>query len=875
MTRLLINSTEQVQPKHLDSPLIKLFGRDENDDLYEVTVEGFDPHFYAPSNEVEEQENALLGQESISRIEYGDYEGMDGTALTKIVTPQPQDIRDARDFFTEHYSADVPFTNRFRVDTELRAVADFPEPPDGESEITCHWQEIKPVQPGSSGSNPRGNGPETTLQNVGPRVLTLDIEVDDRGEGFPVIGEERILSIVAHDSYEDESRAFFDTNGRDPTDCFPDGAPDNVDAIDARKNEYQMLRSFRDWFTERDPDLVSGWNSDDFDIPFILKRMDEVGLNNDTLSRLGWSGMSNRGDPRMKGRTMYDLLTVYRKNQFTNIRSYSLDDVAEEELGEKKLEFEGSYYDLYQNDPEKFLRYNARDVNLTVRINEEAGVVEFRDILRREVGVDFGDSFDNKDFVDMMCRRKLKERGVVGPSRPDYGDEPDSDYEGAFVFDAYEGVADNVVGIDLASLYPYTMAMLNASPETKVDGVTDDFTTEYVHGAGVDAEVPACVASNDQGFQLAEDGLFTELVDEAISLKSDYKRKRQRASTDEEYEKWDNKYGVAKTLTNSLYGVTGWERFFLYDEAVAEAVTLTGQTVLKRTAEYVEETGYDVIYGDTDSTYIKFPDEWDREQCLDTARELCTDLNETVYPELAESMGIPAEDNLWEIEVEAYMEKYFQAGRKKRYAYVATWKDGREIENPEPSISGFSSRRSDTSELTVETEKEIFDAILSGEEDSVGDIVYEAAKEISDGEPDWDRIGIPGGMNKKVTDDPELGDTDAYYTVSSTGDHPQAAHPRAVWNANQILGVGLNSDDKPKRVYLNEYYCEEVDRKIDVIAFAEPQEIEQCDKSFAVDVPRMTATLLTNPFTEILDAIDVDVTAAVKGQTQKGLGAWE
>lgn len=874
MKRLLINNTESRQPKERNDTLIELFGRDSEGELYPVTVVGFDPHFYAPADEVEEKEQYLLGNESIRRIEYGDFEALDGTKLSKVYTPYPQDVRDAREHFDDHYSADVPFTRRFRIDSGVRAVVEVPDPEGDDNHIECHWKEVRAVEGGSGDARGRGNTSETPLQNVDPRVMTLDIEVDDRGDAFPEIGEERILSIVAHDSYEDETRAFFDTDDRPAEECFPDGAPDGVDAIDARPNEYQMLMGFRDWLTERDPDIITGWNSDDFDIPFIIKRMNNVGLNEDSLSRLGWAGMSNRGEPRIKGRTMYDLLTVYRKNQFTNLRSYSLDDVAEEELGAKKIEFEGSYFDLYQNDPEKFLRYNAHDVNLTVGIDKEAGVIEFRDILRREVGVDFEDSFDNKDFVDMMCRRKLKERGLVGPSRPAYGEEPDSDYEGAFVFDAHNGLAKNVVGIDLASLYPYTMAMFNASPDTKVDGVTDDFTVEYVHESGVDAEIPACIASNDQAFHLAEDGLFKALVDEAISLKADYKELRNNADTEEEYEQWDNKYGVAKTLTNSLYGVTGWERFFLYDEDVAEAVTLTGQTVLKRTAEYVEETGYEVIYGDTDSTYIKFPGDWSRQECLDTARELCQDLNDTIYPELAESMGIPAEDNLWEIEVEAYMESFFQAGRKKRYAYLATWKDGRDIEDPKPSISGFSSRRSDTAQLTVETEKEIFDAILHGEEDRVGTIVYEAAKEITDDDPDLDKIGIPGGMNKKITDDEQKGKRDEYYAVTAGGGYPQAAHPRAVYNANQILQSGITQNDKPKRVYLLDNYFEEVGRKIDVIAFNESAEIDQSEYTFHVDVPRMTDVLLVNPFGEVLSAIDVDVTAAVKGQEQAGLGAF-
>lgn len=718
------------------------------------------------------------------------------------------------------------------------------------------------------------------LQDLSVRTVTLDIEVDDRSDGFPEMGAERILSIVAHDNYSGETRGFIDLEGRKISDAFPDGAPDGLDALDVRPEERQMLIAFRAWFQDKDPDLVTGWNADDFDIPYIIERMNEIrGLNPGVLSPEGWSGISQRGEPRIKGRTVYDLLEVYKKNSFTELRSYTLDDVAAEELDAEKIQFGGSFYDLYQNDPERFIEYNTRDVELAVDINAEAGVIEFRDVLRREVGVMFEDSYDNKDFVDMMCRRKLRERGAAGPTRPKFGEEPDSDYEGAFVFDPFEGVEENVVGVDLASLYPYTMAMLNASPETKAPAEHVQLNGNKPTAFDGNRDYPIALAENGQAFTLEEDGILKELVDEAISLKSEYKELRDSAETDEEYEVWSEKYNVAKTLTNSLYGVTGWERFFLYDPDVAEAVTLTGQAVIKRTAEYAESQGYDVLYGDTDSTYLKFPDEWDQEDCLDAAFQLCDELNETVYPELAEGMGIPAEDNLWEIETEVYMERFFQAGKKKRYAYLPTWKDGREVEDPEPKVSGFSSKRSDSAKLTSETEKKIFDAILSGEEGRVSDIVFEAAQEIKpspEGE-EWEKLGIPGGMNKKITDLPAKGQSDAYYAVSCDDNgncYPQDAHPRASYNANQILGTTFSSGDKPMRVYLKPTYFDPLGRKIDVIAFETGADLNEIEEQLMLDVSRMTDVLLREPLRELLSAIDINVSAAVRGQVQTGLGSF-
>lgn len=840
--KLLINNTEQIQPQHRNDTVIVLYGRNpaEPEKRYEVKVYGFDPYFYASEDEIAEDESLLLRQESISEIADTEVEpfGSD-EELKRIYPPYPQDTRTAREYFEQTWNADVPFTNRFRIDSGLRAWAEVPDPEQGSTEIECHWREINPV--------------EADISTLTPRVCTIDIEVDDRDDGFPQHGEERILSIVVRDSYTGDVVGFLDLNGRKIEDTTLDGAPENIDELHVQDSERKMLIDFRTWFQEHDPDLITGWNSDDFDIPFIIKRMDNIqGLNPNVLSPLGWSGVTQRGEPRIKGRTCYDLLEVYKANSFTELRSYKLDDVAEAELGEEKIQFDGSYYELYDSDVEKFMRYNAHDVCLTADINNEAGVMKFRDTLRREVGVDFEDSYNANDFIEMMCRRRLHEKGLVGPTASYAGDD---DYEGAYVFDAYEGVAENVVGIDLASLYPYTMAMLNASPETKQGSPGN-----------------AAHAANDVYFNLEEDGLFKELVDDAIGLKQEYKEKREAAESDEEYAKWEQKYLSAKTITNSIYGVTGWERFFLYDEDVAAAVTLTGQEVIKRTAEHIEDNGHDVIYGDTDSTYIKLDESWDRDKCLDIARALCDTLNITIYPELAETMGIPPEDNLWEIEVEAYMERFFQAGKKKRYAYLATWKDGREVDNPKPTVKGFASRRSDTAELTVETEEAILNAILHGNEDTVSDIVFEAAQEITADDPDWDRIGIPGGMNNKINK--ARAGQDGYYAFSDDG-FPQDAHPRAVWNANKILGTNITSGDKPKRVYVKPRVFEEIGRAIDVIGFEDASDLEPAEERLEVDTSRMTETLLLRPLRRILRAIDVDADAAVRGQEQTGLGAFE
>lgn len=864
MTKLLLNNVEQTQPPNTGRTDIVLYARTSAnpDERIEIIATGFSPYFYAPADEVEARRQTLLGLDCINEVASETEQSLAGEPVRRVGVPKPQDVRAARQLFDETWEADVHFTNRFRIDTGVRAYIEVPDEYLGDGPNEVPYDEIDYLEGGLGAVEGGGNVSETGLHEVEPRVVTLDIEVDDRGDGFPTGGEERILSIVAHDSYTGETAGFIDGDGRPIHEMFPDGAPDGVDSLDVRPNEQQMLIAFRSWFTSMDPDLITGWNVADFDMTYLIQRMGRVNeVNKDALSPLGWSGVTNRGEPRIKGRTIYDLLTVYKKNSRTELDSYRLDNVAQDELGAEKIEFSGSYYDLYENDPEKFIRYNALDVSLVVDINREAEVIAFRDRLRRQVGVDFEDSYDPKDFDEMMCRRKLKQMGVVGSTAPEWGDEPDDDFEGAFVFDPYEGVTNNVVGIDLASLYPYTMAMLNASPETKVD----------------DAE-GAAVAANGQAFDLTEDGLFRSIVLEALELKAEYKEVLQQDDlTSKEREKAARDYMAAKVVVNSIYGVSGWERFFLYDKDVAEAVTLTGQKVIQRTAEYVEKCGFSVIYGDTDSCYIKFPDDWSRDECLDAARSLSEDLNNEVYPDFAEEFGIPRQDNLWEIEVEAYMSRFFQAGKKKRYAYIAEWEDGHVLDKPKYSISGFSSKRSDSSELTEETEERILRAILDGDEDTVGTIVFESAKEIAPTNPEWERIGIPGGMNNRITDNPSQAERDGYYAVRCDGDncYPQDAHPRGAYNSNAILNTDFGQGDKPMRVYITDTYFDQLDRADNVLCFETAADLGDHKNKLTVDVERMTETLLVKPLGRILSAVDTDIHAAIQGQEQTGLGAWE
>lgn len=146
-TQLLINNIEQQQPQHRNDTVIKLFGRSpENpEDVVPVTVRGFGPYFYGRESEVRRKEDFLLEQEAIREIEYDiEIDGLKDESLARVRTRKPQHVSEMKQLLDDTWAADVPFTNRFRIDTGLRAYAQVPDP-DENGEVECTWDEVEPV----------------------------------------------------------------------------------------------------------------------------------------------------------------------------------------------------------------------------------------------------------------------------------------------------------------------------------------------------------------------------------------------------------------------------------------------------------------------------------------------------------------------------------------------------------------------------------------------------------------------------------------------------------------------------------------------------------------------------------------------------------
>ncbi|MFB6169535.1 MAG: 3'-5' exonuclease, partial [Haloarculaceae archaeon] len=441
-----------------ERPILHVFGRTPENDLEHVRVHEFRPYFYVPVDSVAEEDlehDRLTGYREVDH-EGEPYESIRGERLYKVFGQTPRDVGQLRDRF-DHYEADILFPNRLLIDKDIESGVRVPAQRADDGAIDVHHEDVAPVD-----------------VDADLRVNTFDIEVDDRS-GFPEEGEEPIVCLTSHDSYDDEYVVWlYDAPAVEGApDALPDYEPIEGDvSVEVRvfDREAAMLDAFITYVEETDPDVLTGWNFADFDAPYLLDRIEVLedehdGLDVDRLSRVNEVWRSDWQGPNIKGRVVFDLLYAYKRTQFTELESYRLDAVGETELGVGKERYPGDIGDLWENDPERLLEYNLRDVELCVELDRKQDIVPFWEEVASFVGCKLEDATTPGDAVDMYVLHKVHGQFAL----PSKGRQESEDYEGGAVFEPITGVRENVSVLDLKSLYPMCMVTTNASPETKVD----------------------------------------------------------------------------------------------------------------------------------------------------------------------------------------------------------------------------------------------------------------------------------------------------------------------------------------------------------------------------------------------------------------------
>lgn len=720
-------------------PVMHILGRSAGGTRVHLRVHGTNPYFYVPADEYEQD---IDDDDKVIKTEKG-HRNQHGEHMVKIYTRLPGDVPKLRDRYN-HYEADILFPNRFLIDSGI----------EGSIKIPRSWATPEPTDILVEDLED-GNYDESS------RICFADIEVDDE-EGFPdqEVASREIISITAYDSYLEDYQIFL----------YHPEAPDvghEKAKVRTFLDEKRMLKEFSRYIKSREFDVITGWNFDDFDSRYIVNRFeylkkmeDKDNVSKNDISPLGSAYDDGWFGAKVKGLAVFDLLKAYKNLQFTDLDSYSLEDVAQEELGTGKIQRTRSLHHVWKNKPQTLVDYNVKDVELTVKLDEEQDIIKFYEEIANYVGGRLAEVIDPSKAVDIKLLRAVHDEYVVPSSKNVQG----GGFEGAEVFDPITGVRENVIVLDLASLYPMSMKTLNAGPTTK--------------DSGGDVRAP-----NGVTFTTDKEAVVVEIIDEMLEERERYKRLRDKHPTDsKQYEIYDRKQTAIKVVMNTLYGVLGWSRFRLYDKDVGSAVTATGRAVIKFTEEIVNEMGYEVIYGDTDSVMLELGTDYDKEEIIEIGHELEERINEA-YDEFAKQ-ELNADEHFFEIEFEKLYRRYFQAGKKKRYAGHIIWKEGKEVDDVD--IVGFEFKRSDYSKIAKEIQQEVLDTIVRGGGlEEISEYVRGKIEELKSGDINQDEFGIPSSIGKAFDD----------YENKTPA-------VRGSEYANEWLDGEIRTGDKPKKAYV-------------------------------------------------------------------------
>ena len=401
-------------------------------------------------------------------------------------------------------------------------------------------------------------------------------------------------------------------------------------------DEVSLIKKFLDAWEHHDPDIITGWNIQFFDIPYLYNRFFRL-CGENTAKRLSpWRIIGERTTTihnkqqvafDIVGVAVLDYLELYKKFTYSQQESYRLDHIAYVELGERKLDYSefADLNQLYRLDYQKFIDYNIKDVDLVDRIDDKMKLIDMVLALAYDAKVNMTDVFTQVRMWDTLTHNHLMSKKIVVPQK--VFRSKNEQYEGAYVKEPVPGKYRWVCSFDLNSLYPHLIMQYNISPETFVEGKHTSITIDKLLTGEYEPDGEHCMAANGHYFRRDKQGFLPEMMETMYSDRSKYKKmmiewqkKKEVAKTPQEKTECENKISkysnlqlAKKVQLNSAYGALGNEYFRFFDIRQAEAITLSGQLAIRWIEQKMnaymnkilgtKDVDY-VIASDTDSIYL-------------------------------------------------------------------------------------------------------------------------------------------------------------------------------------------------------------------------------------------------------------------------------
>jgi len=794
-------------PRGQGKPVIYLFGRDSNRTRQIKRIVDFRPHFWAASKESSQTD-------------------IFGRPIKEIIYDDPSRTRELREKFEYHCEADVLFWLRYLIDKK----------------ILCGYE-----------VNDGDVRPAPDL-GVPPKILYFDIEAESPPEIMPNSNNPKwpIVSLQFSNNYTDDLDIFLLDCKTDDGRWLSESVPKDVSFrvkhksgetvlrpnLRFFKNEAQMLHEAALYVEKLDPDIPTGWNSSNFDFPYWIRRAQYLHVPISRLSPFGVvqyrprNTKERRGnDVYIKGRDPVDMLDAYKK--WTTGRqpivtgrpfgvTYDLKIVVQYETGLTYTDYGDQVEIVRRRQPMEWIRYVTIDAFALKLLDRYTGLFEHFDRLRRIYGVPLSWSLKNSKLIDTWLLR-IRDKPLPTKSHREHVRA-----KGAFVLQPRPGIHEHVAVLDLKTIYPMVIMAFNLSPETK------------------DPE-GKIVVKLDNGSELRFRHKPEGLLPKAVRVTyEERERLREKSKTlpygSAEYLKTKQLETLYKYLTCSYFGVMGYENFRLFDPEVKECILTLGRRCLMLCKESVERQGYEVIYGDTDSLFIKL-----RSSHPGEGRILEKVINDTLRSFALRHHARLAPYAKYEefFERVIFKPKTGASGAaKKRYAGITN--DGHLI------VVGLEPRRSGTAGITRQTMIEWLRLILV--EDDVAKAMQLLRKTYNElPRLPVNQVAIPRGLHKTE------------YKV------------RNPWLIGcqfmqKFYGIRFREDRKPMLLYMNERLTKPEPTR--VICITEDMERLPPELQRAVDWQKMREVVLRRTFEPLLKAIGYDWNYVLTGNKQVTLARW-
>ena len=639
---------------------------------------------------------------------------------------------------------------------------------------------------------------------------------------------------------------------------YDDFSPaDNVTYIKCR-DEYDLCKKFIDVWSFDYPDVISGWNTDNFDITYIVNRFNRIIGEKETRKLSPWGIINNkvvrRYNPKFNrfeednfysiyGVSSLDYLEVFKKYHpdGKSQEQYKLDFIAETQIGQNKVEYEGTLHNLYVTDKQKFYEYNVQDVNLVEQLDNKFNLFYLVLSLAFYTKTNFEDPYHQTRLGDALCYNFLKAKNIQVPNA---NDNEFTEYAGGFVKKPLLGLYSWVSTVDATSLYPSVINGFNISPETlvKPDDYTDNMRNILSQGISVESilnkqvdlsslkEDNVCITPNGQFFRTDKRGFIADIVEDLFNKRKEYKRTmldyekelevaKKNAINTKELENNIAKFNALQTATklvaNSVYGALGSKYFRFYDSKLAEAITLAGQLANKWTAKNLNDFLNNILKSDKD--YILFmdtdscgiylgelvekviPEGKTRDQIAKILYKIITERIQPKIDDFCSELGSTL--NVYKNTISYKLEKICSSGvfvAKKRYALNVFVNEGVFYNEPKIKVTGLEIVKSSTPAVVRNALKHCIKIILDGTESDLKEYLAGFKDEFVN--MPVEKISFPRGVKG----------IDKYYNSSTIYGEKTPIHVRGSLLFNHYLDVNnvnsvyeaIKESDKIKYCYL-------------------------------------------------------------------------